>query len=57
MSNNELRYQCFEPDCEGIYTESDLHDMWDNEIDKSNFEDFDCWLEEMLDCMVLRIVD
>ena len=57
MSNNELKYQCFEPDCDGIYTESDLHDMWDNEIDKSNFENFDSWLEEMLDCMVLRVLD
>ena len=28
-----------------------------NRIDKSNFESFDCWIEEMLEMMILRIVE
>ena len=52
-----IKYQCYEPDCEGIYTESELRQMWDNEIDKSNFESFECWIGEMLECMILRIVE
>ena len=50
------KYQCFESNCNGIYTESELLQMWNNQIDKSNFENFDCWIEEMLEMMILRIV-
>ena len=52
-----VKYQCHESDYEGIYTESELRQMWDNEIDKSNFESFECWLEEMLEIMILRIME
>ena len=31
---SEIKYQCHESDYEGIYTESELLQMWDNEIDK-----------------------
>ena len=51
-----IKYQCYEPSCEGIYTLEELKDMWDKEIDTSNFEDFESWVEEMLECMVLRII-
>ena len=52
-----IKYQCYESDCQEIYTESELRQMWNNEIDKSNFESFECWLEEMLEMMILRIVE
>ena len=51
-----IKYQCHETDCEGIYTESELKQLYYNTIDKSNFADFDCWLDEMIDCEILMEV-
>ena len=52
-----IKYQCYESDCEGIYTESELRQMWDNETDKSNFESFGCWFEEMLNKGILNVIE
>ena len=52
-----IKYQCYEPNCEGIYTESELRQMWNNEIDKSNFESFECWLKEMLNKGILNVIE
>lgn len=41
------KWQCYEPDYEGTYTIEDLQNMWEREIDQSNFSDFDSWLAEM----------
>ena len=41
------KWQCYEEGCEGVYTLAELHEMWESQIDKSNFADFDSWLEEM----------
>lgn len=52
-----VKYQCFEPDCEGIYTESELKQLYYSTIDKSNFADFDSWLDEMIDNGILNIIE
>ena len=51
------KYQCFETDCEGIYTESELQELFDKTIDKGNFESFDSWFEEMTSYMILVEVE
>lgn len=48
-----IKYQCCEPDCEGMYTQSDLLELWENEIDKTNFDSFKCWLADMLKMGIL----
>lgn len=52
-----IKYQCYEPDCEGLYTQSDLLDLWENEIDKTNFDSFDSWIDEMLKLEILNIIE
>lgn len=47
------KWQCYEEGCEGIYTLTELQKMWDSQIDKSNFADFDSWLEEMEQYQIL----
>ena len=51
------KYQCYEENCEGIYTESDLQELYDKTIDKGNFENFESWLEEMQSYMILVAVE
>ena len=51
------KYQCYEENCAGIYTESELQELFDKTIDKGNFENFDCWLEEMTSYMILVSVE
>ena len=51
------KYQCYEPDFEGIYTELELQELYDKTIDKGNFENFDCWLEEMQSYMILVSIE
>lgn len=40
------RWKCYEEGFEGIYTIEDLQIMWKTEIDKTNFADFESWIEE-----------
>ena len=47
------KWQCYEEGCEGVYTLTELQKMWDSQIDKSNFTDFDSWLEEMEQYQIL----
>lgn len=51
------KYQCYEENCSGIYTESELQELYDKTIDKGNFENFDCWLEEMTSYLILVAVE
>ena len=43
---NIQKWQCYEEGSEGVYTREDLRRMWETEIDKSNFADFESWLGE-----------
>lgn len=52
---SEIKYQCHESDCQGIYTESELKQLYYITIDKSNFADYDSWLDEMIDKGILNI--
>lgn len=47
------KYYCYEEGVQGVYTIEDLKNMWENEIDKSNFEDYESWLDEMLQYQIL----
>ena len=46
-------WKCYEEGSEGTYTKEDLRRMWNTEIDKSNFVDFESWLAEMEKLQIL----
>ena len=53
VQNMTEKFICYEAECEGIYTLGQLKEMWETQIDKSNFSDFDAWLEEMKQHQIL----
>lgn len=47
------KYICYESECGGIYTLEQLKEMWETQIDRSNFTDFETWIEEMKQHQIL----
>lgn len=41
-------YNCYEPDCEGAFTEDDLKEIYKNTVDKKEYADFEDWMIDML---------
>lgn len=51
------KYAYYENGKTEVFTESDLHTMWDNEIDQSNFYDYETWLAEMIHMQLLNPIE
>jgi len=51
------KYACFENNSEETYNEDELRKIWDTEIDQSNFSDYDSWVEEMVNLLILSLVE
>lgn len=48
--SNKIKWRCYEPDLEGIYSLDELKDIYNKEIDKysqDGYSDFDSWLYDM----------
>lgn len=48
-----MKYFYYEEGYPKIYTEDQLSYLWYNEIDQSNFSDYDSWKEEAIKMQIL----
>ena len=46
-------WNCYDESLEGKYSYYDLYCLWNNEADKTIYDNFSSWIEEMEQCKVL----
>lgn len=48
-------YKYYEEGYPQTFTACQILHMWDNEIDQTNFHNFACWLDEMIDMQIFLV--
>lgn len=49
----EERYICYENDSREVYTVEELKQVYEKEVDKNEYADFDCWFDDMIKMQIL----
>ena len=49
----EQRYVCYENESRETYTMEELKEVYEVEVDKTEYQDFDCWFTDMVKMQIL----
>lgn len=49
----EERYICYENESREVYRMEELKQVYEKEVNKTEYQDFDCWFSDMIKMQIL----